>query len=411
MRKNQWVRNVEIVLRTVAIRLSFPHLFACLIARSSSSAAPPMAAILRDFVRHSKKMLSILWKFARLAAVACSLPIDVDASPREGPEESGLAAYLLVYFKDDTHSLHFALSTDGYSFTDINRGNPVIDGRRIAEQKGVRDPYIMRGPDGIFHLAATDLHIYGRREGLRDTDFERPRENYGWGNNRAIVMMKSNDLIEWSHSVVRIDQSFPGLDEIGCAWAPELIFDEKKDRMMLYFTMRFGNGRNNMVRAYLNEDLSALATRPESLFDYPNDTTCIDGDITRVGDRYHLFYVAHDGTPGIKQAVSERVDGGYVYDPAWYDSEKVKCEAPHVWKRIGEEKWILMYDIYGLKPPNFGFRETRDFKVFKDLGRFNEGVMKATNFDSPKHPSLVRITRMEARKLADHWKYTLVFDR
>ncbi|HCV79728.1 MAG TPA: beta-xylosidase, partial [Zunongwangia profunda] len=28
-----------------------------------------------------------------------------------------MAAYLMVYFKDDDHSLHFALSKDGRSFT------------------------------------------------------------------------------------------------------------------------------------------------------------------------------------------------------------------------------------------------------------------------------------------------------
>lgn len=44
---------------------------------------------------------------------------------------------------------------------------------------------------------------------------------------------------------------------------------------------------------------------------------------------------------------------------------------------------MIMYDIYGLRPPNFGFRETTDFKTFTDLGRFNEGVMKATNSSSP----------------------------
>ena len=98
---------------------------------------------------------------------------------------------------------------------------------------------------------------------------------------------------------------------------------------------------------------------------------------------------------GIKQAVSEQISKGYVYDPEWYDSEDVKCEAPNVWKRIGEDKWVLMYDIYGLRPPNFGFRETSDFKNFTNLGRFNEGVMKATAHwlelkgHTPKSPSMI----------------------
>ena len=83
------------------------------------------------------------------------------------PAEKDRSAYLLAYFKDETHSLHFAVSSDGYSFTDVNDGAPVLNGRDVAEQKGVRDPHIMRGPDGAFYLSMTDLHIFAKREGLR----------------------------------------------------------------------------------------------------------------------------------------------------------------------------------------------------------------------------------------------------
>ncbi|WP_278034836.1 hypothetical protein [Flavobacterium nitratireducens] len=61
-----------------------------------------------------------------------------------------LSAYLMVYFKDDTHSLYFALSNDSYTISDVNNGKPVIAGDTIVEQKGIRDPYIMRGNDGYF---------------------------------------------------------------------------------------------------------------------------------------------------------------------------------------------------------------------------------------------------------------------
>ncbi|HAX14487.1 MAG TPA: beta-xylosidase, partial [Leeuwenhoekiella sp.] len=53
-------------------------------------------------------------------------------------DSTAMQAYLLTYFKDDTHSLHMALSSDGYSFTDINEGNPVVAGDTIASQKGIR---------------------------------------------------------------------------------------------------------------------------------------------------------------------------------------------------------------------------------------------------------------------------------
>lgn len=323
--------------------------------------------------------------------------------------EKDMAAYLMVYFKDDTHGLYMALSKDGYSFTDVNNAKPIIAGDTIAEQKGIRDPYIYRGPDGMFYLALTDLHIYGQKAGYRNTEWEREGKQYGWGNNRGIVLMKSPDLINWSHKVLRIDQSFPELVNIGCAWAPEMIYDEVKKKTMIYFSMRFGVGKEKVYYSYLSDDFTKLETIPKPIFEYPNGVAYIDADITKVGNKYHMLYASHDGTSGVKQAVSDSVNTGYVYDPKWYDPEKVGCEAPTVYKRIGESKWVMIYDIYRINPHNFGFSETTDFVNFTNLGRFNEGVMKSTNFSVPKHPAVIQVTRKEAQVLAKKWGLDMKF--
>ena len=318
-------------------------------------------------------------------------------------EEKDISAYLMVYFKDETHGLYMAFSKDGYTFTDVNKGNPIMAGDTIALQKGIRDPHIYRAPNGMFYLALTDLHIYAKREGLRTTEWERDGEQYGWGNNRSLVLMKSTDLIHWSRTILRVDQAFPGLDSIGCAWTPETIYDPAKKKLMIYFTMRFKNGINRLYYSYMNDDFTSMETAPKLLFTYPKNISYIDGDITRAGDKYHLFYVSHDGEPGIKQAVSDSINTGYVYDSAWYDPEPKACEAPTVWKRIGQDKWVLMYDVYSVKPNNMGFSETSDFIHFTTLGHFNEGVMKTTNFSSPKHGAVIHLTKKEAQALADHW--------
>ncbi|MDO4162935.1 MAG: family 43 glycosylhydrolase [Bacteroides sp.] len=321
------------------------------------------------------------------------------------PQEEDMSAYLMVFHQDETHSLHMAISHDGYSFTALNDGRPVIAGDTIAEQKGIRDPHIFRGPDGAFYLSMTDLHIFAQRKGYRNTEWERDGAQYGWGNNRGLVLMKSWDLLHWKRANIRFDQLSAGLSEIGCAWAPELAYDDRTDRLMLYYTMRFKNEPNKLYYVYVNEDFDTIESLPQILFEYPNEkASAIDGDITKIGDRYHLFYVAHDGQPGIKQAVSDRINGDYVYDPRWYDTEPKACEAPNVWKRIGEDRWVLMYDIYSIQPHNFGFVETSDFVTFKDLGRFNEGVMKTTNFASPKHGAVIRLTGEEAKRLEEYWE-------
>ena len=286
------------------------------------------------------------------------------------PQEKDMSAYLMVFHKDETHGLYMAVSRDGYTFTAMNDGEPVIAGDTIAYQRGIRDPHIYRGPDGAFYLAMTDLHVFAKRDGYRETEWERDRNMYGWGNNYGLVLMKSWDLVNWKRANIRFDKLTAGLSEIGCAWAPEVTYDEKKGKLMIYYTMRFRNEANKLYYVYVNDDFDTIESLPQILFEYPNEgVSAIDGDITKVGDKYHLFYVAHDGPAGIKQAVSDRANGDYEYDPRWYDFEPKACEAPTVWKRIGEDKWVLMYDVYSVTPHNFGFIETSDFVNFKKIQR------------------------------------------
>ena len=320
------------------------------------------------------------------------------------PDESKMAAYLMVYHKDEDHGLHFAISKDGREFKALNNDKPVIAGDTIATQKGIRDPHIYRGPDGAFYMVMTDLHVYGKRDGKRDSEWERPREIYGWGNNKGIVMMKSWDLINWTHHTVHFDKLFSGWEEIGCAWAPETIYDSQSGRYMIYLTMRHKDEPAKLYYVYANEAFDSIVTEPVVLFRYPDEKiAAIDGDITRVGDTYHLMYVSHDGEAGIKHATSDNLTGPWHYEARWVDDAPVGCEAPHVYKLIGEDKWVLMYDIYRMKPMTFGFVQTSDFESYTPLGIFNGEKMRALNFASPKHGAVVQISAEEAAALERRW--------
>ncbi|KQU46041.1 beta-xylosidase [Sphingomonas sp. Leaf339] len=330
----------------------------------------------------------------------------IAASRPKATKAEARSAYLLAYFKDETHSLYFATSPDGYTFTDVNGGEPVLAGRAVADQKGLRDPHIMRGPDGAFYLSMTDLHIYGQREGLRTTQWERPENEFGWGNNRNLLLMKSNDLLHWTLAKVDMANLFPTYAKAGNAWAPETIWDPAKKRMMVYFTTRIGNGPNFMVYSYANPAFTTLTTEPKKILEYPRpEVNVIDADITKVGDKYHMFYVAHEKPGSIRQAVSSRIDGGYVYDPRKVDPENVAAEAPTLWRRHGTNTYVLMYDVFGAKPNNMGFAETTDFQTFRNIGRFNDAGsrMKTTNFTGPKHGAVMAITPDEADRLRGYF--------
>jgi hypothetical protein len=325
--------------------------------------------------------------------------------PKNFPKfkEKDLAGYLLVYFKDQNQSAYMAISTDGYTFTDVNGGKPIFIGSRLAEQKGVRDPHITRGPDGAFYLAMTDLHIFGKRAGFRETEWERPIEKYGWGNNRAIILMKSYDLIHWTHSDFRVDKAFPELGDIDCSWAPQTVYDPVKKKMMVYFTIRYNNKECHMYYSYPDENFTKLVTKPERITEIGG----LDGDITKVGDKYQLFYVSN---AQILHSFSDKINQGYKTDTLRIDPEKVNTEAPNLFKRIGTDTWVLMYDIYGLRPNNMGFSETTDFKTYKNIGHFNEGAMKTVNFERPKHGAVTYLTKKELKAIAEHWKMDIKLD-
>ncbi|SFB77054.1 Glycosyl hydrolases family 43 [Xylanibacter ruminicola] len=341
-----------------------------------------------------------------IASLLLAFVAQTDAKAKKALTEKDMGAYLFTYFNDPTHSLFMAISYDGYTFTAVNNGEPIIAGDSIADQRGIRDPHIYRAPNGKFYIAMTDLHVFGKEMGLRATQWERPDE-FGWGNNRGLVLMASDDLIHWTHHEARIDKLFPEkFGKIGCAWAPQTIWDPAVGKPMVYFTIRqHAGGRTKLYYSYANEEFTTLETEPQLLFEYPDDKIqVLDADICPMPDgRYFMSYVAQENPGGIKYMISDKINHFNDYHAEQIDGENRGCEAPNVWKRIGQKKWVVMYDIYSVNPHNFGFVETSNFKTFKPLGRFNEGVMKAANFSSPKHGSVIHITKAEAKRIENYW--------
>lgn len=350
-----------------------------------------------------KKILTVL------VTLGMTLGVQAQKQPANSNADTPDAgAYLMVYHKDADHSLHMALSRDGYSWKALNGDKPMVSGDTIALQHGIRDPHIYRGPDGTYYIAATDLHIYAMREGYRDTEWERDGKLYGWGNNRALVLMKSKDLINWTHTSFRVDEAFPeNFGNIGCAWAPETIYDPEEGKLMVYFTMRTtGRGKTKLFYSYANDDFTKLTTEPKILFNYPDEKIQIlDADIIPMPDgRYCMTYCAQEGPAGIKMAFSDKINRGYQYQPEQLDAEPRSCEAPTMYKILGENKWILMYDIFSINPHNFGFLETTDFKTFKHLGHFGDGPTKREGFSEQKHGAVTHISEEEAKRLEEYWK-------
>lgn len=363
------------------------------------------------------KRLLFIAGIALLTALPCSL----HAKKHKIPSEKQMGAYLMVYHKDADHSLHMAISYDGYVWKALNDDKPVISGDSIAVQHGIRDPHIFRAPDGGFCIAMTDLHIYSQKKHkdnprfsklseYRDTEWERDSK-YGWGNNRGLVLMKSFDLIHWTRTNLDFSSlpAQPDINwsEVGCVWAPETVYDAERKQLLVHFTTREGGGVNRIYYVYMNDDFTKMTSKPQPLFEAPQRKyNVIDSDIIKVGKTYHLFFVSHEHGATPVHATSRNITGPYEIDTLYNDNEKGRHEAPNCWKRIGEDKYVLMFDNYSMNPHNFGFVETSDFRTFTPIGHFGEEgcPLQRINFSEQKHGAVTHLTVKEAKAIEAYWE-------
>ena len=195
----------------------------------------------------------------------------------EGAEEKDYAAYLFAYFtgnRVENEQINFAVSMDGYNYKALNGNKPVIDSKKISSTGGVRDPHILRCEDGkTFYMVVTDM-----------------TSSKGWDSNRAMVLLKSADLVNWTSSVVNIQEKYKGQEDLKRVWAPQTIYDREAGKYFIYWSMKHGDGADIIYYAYANDDFTDLDGEPEPFFFPANGKSCIDGDIVLTGDPYYMFY-------------------------------------------------------------------------------------------------------------------------
>ncbi len=292
-------------------------------------------------------------------------------------------AYLFVYFtgnKVEEESIHYAVSKDGLKFFALNDNKPVISSKEISSTGGVRDPHILRGADGkTFYMVATDMV-----------------SALGWSSNRAMVLLKSTDLVNWTSSVVNIQKRFPGNDSLLRVWAPQTIYDAKAKKYMIYFSMKHGQDPDKIYYAYANETFTDLETEPKQLFFSPDNAACIDGDIAEKDGKFYLFFKTEDRKPGIKVAVSDQLTGGYKMFSADYVQQTTSpVEGAGTFKLNDGSGYILMYDMY--TSGRYQFTKTTDFKNFK----IADGDV-FMNFH-PRHGTVLPVSNAEAELLMRKW--------
>lgn len=305
---------------------------------------------------------------------------DTDTDTGNTPEAE---AYLFAYFSGNgpgEEAIRYALSPDGFNYRALNDNKPVIPSDSISTSGGVRDPHLLRGHDGEhFYMVATDLYV----------------PDMGW-NNYAMVLMKSDDLVNWSASVVNIPEAFPEqFGDVNRVWAPQVIYDEQAGKYMVYFSMLQPGSYDKIYYAYANDDFTALESAPRQLFYNPSERAAIDGDIVKKEGRYHLFFKTEGEGKGIAHAVSDSLTGGYRRLEGNADQTDANVEGSGIFRLNDSGDYILMYDMY--TSGSYQFTRSSELETFEVID--NEISMDF----HPRHGSVLPITAPEAERLLARW--------
>jgi hypothetical protein len=271
-------------------------------------------------------------------------------APDEAP------AFLFSYFtRNGEDGVHLAYSRDGITWLPLNQGRPVIrpaiTGDGIGWQEWgtraalMRDPCILRGPDGMFHMVWT----------------------IAW-TDRGIGIAHSPDLIHWSEQ-----ERLPVMDhepDALQAWAPELFYDDATQQYLIFWATaipgRFpasdsvgqetSRGRADQRLYYVTtKDFKTYS--PTKLL-YDGGFATIDGTIAKRGDTYYLVMkdeTFHPPHRYLRVASSKHATGPY--GPASPPFTEHDTEGPSI-LHVGDY-WYVYYDRY--TRGRYGAVRTRDF--------------------------------------------------
>jgi beta-xylosidase len=291
-------------------------------------------------------------------------------------------AYLFSYFtRNGEDGVHLATSDDGVHWRALNGGRAVIAPAISGSGRGwqewnttaalMRDPSILRGPDGMFHLVWT----------------------ISW-TDHSIGVAHSSDLIHWSD-----ETRVPVMAHEPTAlntWAPDLFYDEAEKQYVVVFASAIP-GRfpatdslaQKTSRGRADHRLYYVTTRDFRTFSptallYDGGFCAIDGTITKRGGTYYLVMKDETFFPPVRAlrfASSTHATGPYgPASPAFTEND---TEGPSVLQTGG---WSYVYFDYYTRG-RYGAVRTKDFQhwePFSDSLQTPRGIRHGSAFLAPR---------------------------
>ncbi len=235
--------------------------------------------------------------------------------------------YLFSYFVDNGQDgLHLAYSTDGLKWTPLNNGKSYL-APTVGKDKLMRDPFILQGKDGLFHMVWTS----------------------GWWD-KQIGYASSPDLLNWSKQ-----KGIPVMDQEPTArnsWAPEMAFDPESSEYIIFWATTIPGRHSDVAsserekglnhRMYCTRTKDFKSFSPTKMFFNP-DFSVIDATIFPKDKKFYMFLKNENPNPpekNIRISVSDKASGPYPVNVSAPITGKYWAEGPTA-LQVG--KYVYVY--------------------------------------------------------------------
>jgi len=300
--------------------------------------------------------------------------------------EAERQVYLFSSFHDEDDGLLLAYSEDLYRWKQI-------PGPHLKPKVGdevMRDPFISRGPEGIFHI------VWTTGWGRRDIGYAQTRDLIHFSEQRLLPLMKSKPKTR------------------NC-WAPKIFYDPQRRHWQIIWSSWVDDGtfgepdrphttKNHRIWYVTTKDFEQFS-RPELLFE--PGYSCIDAYLQPAGHEYLLFFKderyndSEVFTPAHQNIRMAR--GKSRYGPFGDISEPITGNGPGKWHNEGPcalkvgDTYYVFYDHHSGEE-YFGAVKSKDLKNWQDISHkmhFPEGF---------KHGHIIRVPRRIVTNLFAHRK-------
>lgn len=258
------------------------------------------------------------------------------------------SVYLFTYFVGNgADGLHLAWSEDGYRWQTLNGGTSFL-APQVGKDRLMRDPSVVCGPDGTYHLVWTS----------------------GWWD-RSIGHASTRDFLTWSEQTAAPVMEYAPTARN--AWAPEVVWDAKRERYLVFWASTIPgafpetdgaseSGLNHRIYATTTTDWKTFA--PTRLFCDPGFSV-IDATLLPAGDgKFHLVVKDETLTPPKKHlrlGTADDPEGPWREFAPPFTRDWV--EGPTAIK-IGADT-LVYFDVYREK--HYGAMRSRDLVHWEDV--------------------------------------------